>query len=287
MVEALHIDGVLRRVAPDRRPLPVVLDSPHSGKHYPDDHGAAVPASVMQGGEDVYVDELFGEAPRHGAVLLHALFARTYIDPNRDEADIDTSLLADEWTGPINATFKQELGKSLIWRLTANSRPIYDRKLPASEIKARIERYWRPYHDALDEALDSLHGHYGAVWHINCHSMHSIAGRNQVDYGQRRPDFTISDRLGKTCEPEFMTVVVDCLRGKGYDVRVNDPYQGAEIVRRYGRPHEARHSLQIEINRALYVVERSQRKHSGFEKLRADLGDLVAAVCDFARARVA
>lgn len=287
MVGELHIEGVLRRVAPDRQPLPVVLDSPHSGQHYPDDHGAAVPVSVMQGGEDVYVDELFGEAPRHGAVLLHALFARTYIDPNRDEADIDTSLLADDWPHPINATFKQELGKSLIWRLTANSRPIYDRKLAASEVKARIERYWRPYHDALDEALDTLHGSYGAVWHINCHSMHSIAGRNQVDYGQKRPDFTISDRLGTTCAPDFLAVVVDCLRDKGYDVRVNDPYQGAEIVRRYGRPDERRHSLQIEINRALYVEERSQRKHDGFDRLRADLGDLVAAVCDFTQARVA
>jgi N-formylglutamate deformylase len=53
-------------------------------------------------------------------------------------------------------------------------------------------------------------------------------------------------------------------------------------VLRHGRPAEDRHSLQIEINRGLYMNEDLER-HAGFEGLRADLGRLAEAICDYAR----
>jgi len=72
----------------------------------------------------------------------------------------------------------------------------------------------------------------------------------------------------------------------GYDVAINDPYKGVELVRKFGRPHERRHSLQIEINRRLYMNETTLAKLDGFEALRSDLDRLLDALRAFVLARV-
>src|SRR6266576_399467 len=159
--------------------------------------------------------------------------------------------------------------------------PIYDRKLSPDDVLARIERYHAPYHQVLNETCDRLHAEFGAVWHINCHSMPSN-GSPRDEHG----DFVLGDRDGTTCAPEFTDFVGSFLRGLGYDVRVNEGYKGVEIVRRQGRPGENRHSLQIEVDRSLYMDQRTLHRLPGFDRLRADLTPLVQAVGDFSRSRL-
>jgi len=79
--------------------------------------------------------------------------------------------------------------------------------------------------------------------------------------------------------------VLRFLRDRGYDVKVNDPYKGVELVRRHGRPRERRHSLQIEVNRKLYMDETTFERNANFPRLKADLDALVAALAGFARER--
>jgi N-formylglutamate deformylase len=66
------------------------------------------------------------------------------------------------------------------------------------------------------------------------------------------------------------------VRDLGYRVALNDPFKGAELVARFGRPDEGRHSLQIEINRALYMDEREYRRSARFEYVRADIGRTIS-----------
>ena len=96
----------------------------------------------------------------------------------------------------------------------------------------------------------------------------------------------LGDRDGTSCDPEFTDFVAGVLRGLGYDVRINEGYKGVEIVRRQGRPRDGRHSLQIEVDRALYMDQRTLEKLPGFERLQADLTRLIEAVGEFARARM-
>ena len=95
-------------------------------------------------------------------------------------------------------------------------------------------------------------------------------------------DFVLGDRDGTTTSPEFMHLVRDCLRGLGYSVKVNDPYKGVELVRAYSDPARGRHSLQIEINRALYMDESSFERLPRFRELKEDLGRLIRTICDHA-----
>ena len=277
--KGFEIPGVLWRRDPAHQRLPLVLDSPHSGSVYPDDFGFCCPLPVLRRAEDAYVDELYEVAPALGATLIGALFPRSYLDPNRAPDDLDPGMLA----GPLPPSFKPRpvTRVGLVRRHARPGVPIYDRKLSPDDVLARIERYHTPYHQVLNETCDRLHAEFGAVWHINCHSMPSN-GSPRDEHG----DFVLGDRDGTTCAPEFTDFVASFLRGLGYDVRVNEDYKGVEIVRRQGRPGENRHSLQIEVDRSLYMDQRTLHRLPGFDRLRADLTHLVQAIGDFVRARL-
>ena len=155
---------------------------------------------------------------------------------------------------------------------------MYARKLAAAEVRARIDRFWQPYHDELSALLDARHQRFGAVWHLNCHSMPAIGDALADDPGRERADFVLGDRDGTTCEPAFTQVVADTLRNLGYSVKVNDPYKGVELVRAYSNPAERRMSLQLEVNKRLYMDEKTLQKTAGFATLQRDLASLVDAV---------
>jgi N-formylglutamate amidohydrolase len=274
-----------------RRPngvaLPLVFDSPHSGTDYPEDFAHIAPLSELRKAEDTYVDELFAAAVDHGATFLRALFPRSYVDPNRAADDLDPALIDGEWPGPIAPTPKSALGLGLLWSRYPPGLPLYGRKLTVAEVRRRIEGYHRPYHDALRRALDETYARFGVVWHIDCHSMPALSNAMAVEGpGVARPDFTLGDRDGTTCSAELTDFVRQTLTGYGHKVTVNNPYKGAELVRAWSDPAAGRHSLQIEINRRLYMDERTFEKTAGFGLLRADLTRLIAASADFARARL-
>ena len=153
--------------------VPVVFDSPHSGSNYPSDFNHIVPMEKIRRAEDMYVDELFGSAPKFGATLIAALFPRSYIDPNRSLQDLDPELLTESWPEPIRPGEKARLGHGLIWRLCPPDMNLYIEKLSPDAVRSRIDQYWQPYHAALRDALDGLYERFDAVWHINCHSMPS------------------------------------------------------------------------------------------------------------------
>lgn len=282
---SLVIDDVLVRLEPSGGRVPVVFDSPHSGTRYPADFQFICPLPLLRQAEDTYVDELFAVAPDHGATLICALFPRAYVDVNRAADDIDPDILDGPWPGPLNPSDKSAMGMGLVRNLRRPGLPMYDGRLPVADVMDRIERYWRPYHEQLAQTLDALHARFGMVWHVNCHSMPSLAA--SPDDRDGGADFVLGDRDGTTCDPGFTRFVADQLRAMGYGVRLNDPYKGVELVRRYSRPGHGRHSLQLEIDRRLYMNEETLEKHAGFDRLRRDLGRLMAAVCDHAGSMVA
>jgi N-formylglutamate deformylase len=271
------------RVQPADRPVPLVFDSPHSGTGYPSDFRSVLPIETLRHGEDRFVDELFALAPQHGIALIAARFARSYIDPNRDVCDIDPSMLDDEWPVPLRPGSASRLGVGLIWRRVEPDHEMYDRLLGVAEVQARIRRCWQPYQDTLEAALDALHAQHGQVWHLNCHSMRSVGTASSPDPGAKRPDVVLGDLDGSSCAPAFTDTLAACMRRLGYSVALNDPYRGAELVRRHGRPQQGRHSLQIELNRALYMDEQTLERTAGFERLRHDLGVAASALADHVR----
>ncbi|GCL64514.1 N-formylglutamate amidohydrolase [Pseudaquabacterium pictum] len=279
-------DDVLRIHGPREAALPLVLDSPHSGTRMPADFGAALPESDLRDGEDCFIDELYLPATERGIPLLAAQFPRTYLDPNRHAGDIDTDLLDAPWPDALVPSGKARIGKSLVWRTLDDGRPIYNRKLTVQELRQRIARCHAPYHQALQDLLQAAHARHGQVFHINCHSMNAVSGAmGEGGAGQPRADMVLGDRDGTTCAPAFTAFVRDTLAARGYDVKVNDPFKGVELVRAYANPAAGFHSLQLEVNKRLYMDQGRLQKHAGFGRLQADLMALLDALAAYIASR--
>jgi N-formylglutamate deformylase len=259
---------------------PLVLDSPHSGVDYPEDFGHACDMPALRQAEDTHVEKLYEFAPALGAAWIEALFPRSYLDANRNTTEIDTALLDGPWPDPVEtdpaALAKVRLGKGLIWRLTDDGLPIYERRLSVAEVRARIDRCWKPYHAAVRAAIDAAHQRHGYSIHLNCHSMPAVASSHATGHpGMVHADFVLGDREGTSADPRLSRAVGEYLEGLGYSVAYNHPYKGVELVRRYSDPARHRHSLQVEVNRKLYMDERTLELNDGFPALKRDLQSLV------------
>ena len=259
-----------------RRPTapsaPVVYDSPHSGRFYPPDFETKASRVELRRGEDAYVDELLDHAPSLGVAVLDATYPRCYIDLNRAETDIDAALLSEPWPTALAPTEKSARGLGLLRRYVGPGVEVNARLLSVSEVRDRIDRVYRPYHAALDRLIDETRVAQGRVWHVNWHSMKSVGNAMTPDGAvERRVDFVVSDVEGRSAAREVTDCVVSALRDLGYRVGVNDPYKGGEIVKRIGVPESGVHSIQVEVNRALYLDESRVEKAVGFAPLGLDL----------------
>jgi N-formylglutamate deformylase len=258
----------------------LVLDSPHSGVDYPEDFKHACDPLVLRRAEDTHVEKLYDFAPALGVAWIEARFPRSYLDVNRNTTEVDTLLFDEPWPEPVEtdlaALSKVRLGKGLVWRVTDDGVPIYDRRLTADEVRSRIERCWRPYHAAVGAAIEAAHARHGYCIHINCHSMPAVAASHATEFpGLAHADFVIGDRDGTSADAALSRKVCEHLRSRGYSVGYNHPYKGVELVRRYGDPARQRHSIQLEINRKLYMDECTLGLHEGYGPLKRSLRSLV------------
>jgi N-formylglutamate deformylase len=264
-------------------PIPLVLDSPHSGQHYPADFGFSCDAARLRMAEDTDIDDLYDFTPALGATLVCAQFPRSYLDPNRRLEDVDTNLIDGHWPHPVDVSPKTKSGIGLIWRLLGDSSPIYTRKLPVAEVERRIAHCHAPYWGALNAAINSAHAMHGRVLHINCHSMPAEAGPTSwVKLGTKFSDIVLGDRDGSTCAPAFTALLADAFRAEGLSVAINDPYKGVELVKQFGQPAENRHSIQVEINRRLYMHEPTRARTENYPVLKAALARVMGKVAEYA-----
>jgi N-formylglutamate deformylase len=105
--------------------------------------------------------------------------------------------------------------------------------------------------------------------------MPAVAASHATDHpGLVHPDFVLGDRDGTTASPRLAGLVAHLLRSWGYSVAINHPYKGVELVRRYSDPAVGRHSLQLEINRKLYMNEHTLALEPGSERLQHHLRGL-------------
>ncbi|MDE0781263.1 MAG: N-formylglutamate amidohydrolase, partial [Alphaproteobacteria bacterium] len=270
---------------------PLVFSSPHSGRDYPVEFLASsqLDAKAIRRSEDSFVDELFAQAPNLGAPLLKALFPRAFVDPNREPYELDPSMFADPLPEFVNRrSSRVAAGLGTIARVVANGAEIYSCKLDFDEANARIERYYRPYHDALEDLIAHTQSMFGTCILIDCHSMPSIGGPMENDAGRRRQvDFILGDAHGRSCARPLTMLVEETLRGMGYSVVRNTPYSGGFITRNYGHPERGVHALQIEINRALYMNETTFERTEGLAQVARNMSVLTERLVELEPAALA
>ena len=285
------MEGHVAQIAPVRPPVeilvgatqtvPLVLASPHSGMTYPPDLLAAsrLDPLALRRSEDSYVDEIFVDAPRLGAPLLRAHFARAYLDPNREAFELDPAMFEDALPDFVNAhSPRVRVGLGTIARVVASGEEIYARKLRFAEALQRIERLYRPYHRMLAQLLAATRARFGCYLLLDCHSMPSTTLPPSRIAPRGRIDIVLGDCHGTSCDPIVADTAQRFLVDRGYAVVRNAPYAGGFTTTHYGRPAEGGHCLQIEIGRSLYMDERSYQRKPAFTQLAADMRGLAAAL---------
>lgn len=253
---------------------PLIFTSPHSGRNYPPDFQAAsrLDPLRLRRSEDAFVDEIFAAAPALGAPLLRALFPRAYVDLNREAFELDPAM----FEGPlpdyaITDSPRVRAGLGTIAKVVTNGENIYKGLLRFDEAKARIERCYLPYHAALQNLIDQSYAAFGGAVLIDCHSMPSIGGPMDRDPGLRRVDMVLGDCHGAASAPHVTARVETMLKKRGFIVTRNNPYAGGYTTRHYGQPQKNIHTLQIELNRALYMNETEITRSPGLDPLRENM----------------
>jgi N-formylglutamate amidohydrolase len=246
---------------------PIVFNSAHSGRHYPERFLAMTrldQLSIRQS-EDAYVDELFGRAPHLGTPLLRANFPRAYLDVNREPWELDPQMFAEPLSDRFNtASPRVAAGLGTIARVVAENKPIYREKLTLEDARMRIEGIYIPYHATLQRLLTDAAQTYGVAVLIDAHSMPRISRTGD----RLAPDIVLGDRYGTTCGTGLIDLAEMVFAGAGLRVARNRPYAGGFIARTYGRPQHGIHALQVEISRHLYMNEVTLEKNEGFNAMR-------------------
>ena len=264
-------------VRPRRLAAPLVFNSAHSGRDYPErflkmtrlDH-----LSIRQS-EDAFVDDLFSRAPHLGAPLLRAHFPRAYLDVNREPWELDPTMFIEPLSERFNTTSPRvAAGLGTLARVVAENKPIYSERLTLADARMRIEGIYQPYHAALQRLLSDSMKTFGVAVLVDCHSMPRLSRSS----GRPTPDIVLGDRYGTTCAPALIDLAETVFTSAGLRVTRNRPYAGGYCTRTYGRPQHGVHALQLEISRHLYMNEATLRVHEGFDAMRRLMERFVMAL---------
>lgn len=265
---------------PVQQTVPFVFNAPHAGALYPTSFlvTSRLDAMGLRRSEDAFVDELFAGLVVAGAPLMAARFPRAYLDVNREPYELDPRMFEGRLPPFANTrSMRVAGGLGTIPRIVADGQEIYRGRLPVEEALRRIEWLYKPYHRMLRQLIHRTARTFGHAVLIDCHSMPSTSVSR--DDGAKA-DIVLGDRYGTSCAAVLTDLVDAALRARGYSVVRNKPYAGGFITEHYGEPALARHALQIEINRSLYMDERTLRKSPRFSALARDLSEIFVAVME-------
>jgi len=277
--------GLFLRHDPLTAATPLIVDVSRSGREYPKEYRSSLPFTTVHDNVSMHVEDLWAGTPTAGGTLLFCSFPNTWIDVNRNEADMDPALVDGQWPKTLKPTARTLEGLGLIKTKSRYGEAFQERQLTVAEIEDRLNRYYRPYHAELKRIVEEKHQKFGVLRQISCHCMSAVGAPTHPDAGKQRADFCISDLKGKTSSPETMALVVDTLKSWSYSVSVNEPYVGNELIGRHGDPAHGIDSIQVEINKKLFMDTKTFRKTAGFDKLKADLDRLLKVIADAALAK--
>ncbi len=251
---------------------PIIFNSPHSGSVYPADflNASRIDLAALRRSEDSFIDELIADLSDRGFPTVRVNF------PNREPYELDPRMFSGRLPSFANTrSMRVAGGLGTIPRVVGDGQEIYRERLSVDDALARIEALYKPYHRALRRLINKAHQAFGTVIVVDCHSMPSIGVSRDEP---RRPDVVIGDRYGTSCAALLPDMVEQTMGRLGYSVGRNKPYAGGFITEHYGNPASGLHTIQLELNRAIYMDERRRERGPRFAQVTADFGRLADAL---------
>jgi N-formylglutamate deformylase len=221
---------------------PILISFPHVGTEIPNALAARMTdAGRAIGDTDWYLPRLYNFAQALGASTIVARFSRYVIDLNRPPEDANL-YPGQEATGLVPL---DTFGKERIY--------LPDAAPDAEEIAVRRANFWLPYHAALVAELARIKQQHGWALLWDAHSIVSCVPRF---FSGKLPDLNLGTADGESCGAAIQAAVEDSLRAQSdFNWVVNGRFKGGYITRRYGRPAQRIHALQLEMCCRTYMEE--------------------------------
>lgn len=225
-----------------RGTAPLLVSLPHNGTALPDDIAARLtPEARRVPDTDWHVAELYAFARELGASILVPAFSRYVVDLNRPDDDV--SLYPGQ-----NTT-----GLCPIVRFSGDPLYLPGQQPTAEEIAARVDTYWRPYHQALHQELARLRDAHGRVVLWEGHSIRSVV---PFLFDGRLPDFNLGTAAGTSCSPALQQALeAELASQQAYSFVVNGRFRGGYITRHYADVANGIQTVQLELAQLTYMDE--------------------------------
>jgi len=250
--------------------VPIIVSVPHCGTAFPADLADQYKANLTRLPDDTdwFVDTLYDFVSYMGITMIVAQYSRWVIDLNRDpqskplyaDGRIITALC------PVT-TFKGE--------------PIYldERKeVSTSDVQQRLEKYYNPYHQKIQEQIDFCKKKFGKVLLWDCHSIRQFV---PTVHKEKFPDLILGDADGTSSSPGLTETALGTLDHSNYSVNHNYPFKGGYITRYFGKPAENQHALQLEMTKVNYMDDAEKKYHpERAERMRGLLKKLFEKLID-------
>ena len=268
---------------PISQTIPFVFASPHSGRNYQTYFitNSRLNSLDLRRSEDSFIDDLYADVSNYGAPFLKALFPRAYLDPNREAYELDQEMFLEPLPGFVNTnSLRVSTGLGTVPKIVANGDEIYKSKMLFKEAENRINNCYFPYHTALNDLIKETKNKFGKCILIDCHSMPSIGGLANRQVKNDNVDIVLGNKHGKTCADELIQFVEGQFKDLNLIVRRNHPYAGGYTTEHYGNPSKNVHALQIEINRANYMDEKTITRKNEFLIMKNKISNFLQALAE-------
>ena len=220
---------------------PLLVSVPHDGRLIPEEQRSRMTeAALAIPDTDWHVAELYGFARDLGASMLVARYSRYVVDLNRPPDD--------------GALYAGQVATGLCPQYSFAGAPLYrdDTPVAAAEVRERVERYWRPYHERLALALEALRARHGfaLLW-----DAHSIPSRVPRLFDGELPVLNLGNFDGCSCSADIARELHRIAAASPYASVLNGRFKGGYITRHYGNPVAGVQAVQLELAQRAYMSE--------------------------------
>jgi N-formylglutamate amidohydrolase len=236
------VSSVFNLIPPTAEEIPILISVPHCGVIIPSELKNEYKPELIGELDDTdwFVDRLYDFAPAMGITMITANYSRWVVDLNRDPQS--KPLYTDGRVITALCTTTTFLGE-----------PIYQderKEVDPSEVARRVNEYYVPYHQAIEEQLTRLKNKFGKVLLWDCHSIRQTV---LAIHKEKFPDLILGDADGTSALPELIDIAENSLQAQAYSFSHNYPFKGGYITRHYGKPSENIHALQLEMSKVNYM----------------------------------
>jgi N-formylglutamate deformylase len=225
-----------------RGTAPLLISMPHVGTFIP----AAIASRMTDAAlrlpdTDWHLERLYDFIDALGASVIAATHSRYVIDLNRPRDDANL-YPGQETTGLCPSD-------------TFDRQPLYRAACEpdAGEVQLRIDRYWLPYHTALESETARLRKRHGTIVLWDAHSIRSVVPRL---FAGRLPDLNLGSAAGAACDPHLAQTLLRIARSHPrYNAVLDGRFKGGYITRHYGCPAGGVHAIQLELTQCTYMQE--------------------------------